>query len=692
MYAPQPIRTSILDFIQQSMGCQFVIPVYQRNYTWKVKEEVEVFLDDTERLLYNESGAHFFGIIIYLDLPRAFNHHEYQVVDGQQRLTTVFLTLYALKHIAQQNNDESLLPNRLDKMYLINEFIEDSSMKLKLKPLVSDDNVYVKIVEGNLKNISDGEKNTNVYKNYIAIKNRIEKWLSKDNSLEDILSALQKLYIVTIPLLNTDDPQQIFESINSTGAPLTAADLIRNYLLMGEENAEQERLYAKYWKPLEEKVRDSKELEEFFRFFLATQTYDLPQKKKVYDDFKLWCEEEAETDKQELFGKIGQYMGCYWSLYTNEDIPNNLPALYYFRRNESGMPAPFLMEMYKLHDEQKISVETLNEIIELVDIYLTRRSLVSRDTSEITRFFPSLLRHVILATGDKYENILENIRYFLINDTRSTAMKMPTNQDLREYLSYNDAYVLRCTRSVLEKLELVGNSAQVDLSNLSIEHILPQTPTEFWTKYVPKEEYAQCVGLIGNLTLATSLNNSQMGNDEWDKKKQILAQTKHIKLNEELLSYEEWTKDCIEKRTKRMIDRIIEVYPYQESCLTENPLPPEVKQRYIQEKKDMRRAKKLSRVLRGRFNFDVLNIPNGAILEFVKDESETCKVISENRVLYKGKEYSLSGLALELLHKRGIMWARVQGPAMFKYNGEILTDRRDKIEREYNMQILKDIF
>ena len=112
MYAPAPMRTSILDFIQKSMGCQFVIPVYQRNYTWKAKEEVEVFLDDTERLLYKESSAHFFGIVIYLDLPRAFNHHEYQVVDGQQRLTTIFLTLYALKHIAQQDNDDSAFPEK----------------------------------------------------------------------------------------------------------------------------------------------------------------------------------------------------------------------------------------------------------------------------------------------------------------------------------------------------------------------------------------------------------------------------------------------------------------------------------------------------------------------------------------------------------------------------------------------------
>ncbi len=681
MYTPAPMRTSVLDFIQKSMGCQFVIPVYQRNYTWKAKEEVEVFLDDTERLLYKESSAHFFGIVIYLGLPRAFNHHEYQVVDGQQRLTTVFLTLYALKHIAQQDIYDSTFPDKLDDMYLINKYIEDASMKLKLKPLVSDDNVYVKIVEGNLKNISPEEQNTNVYKNYVAIKNRIGKWLSDDYSLEAILDALQKLYIVTIPLLNTDDPQQIFESINSKGAPLTAADLIRNYLLMGEEDVEQERLYEKYWKPLEAKVEDSKELEEFFRLFLANQTFDLPKKKEVYSAFKLWCDDE-ETSKQEIFEKINQYMGYFWALYREEDAIKNLPALRFFRRNPSVLPAPFLMEMYKLCDEQKISPRTLDVIIDLVDIYLTRRALAARDTSEITRFFPSFLRHVILATGDKYENIVDNVKYFLINETRFTAMKMPTDQDLRDFLSHNDAYILKCTRSVLDKLELVDNSAQVDLSNLSVEHLLPQTATDYWKKYVPEDEYDQYVGLIGNLTLATSLNNSQMGNDEWDKKKQILEQTRHIKLNEELLSYNEWTKADIENRTQQMIDRIIKHYPYQESSLSENPLPPEVQQQYAQAQRDARKARKLSRVSRSRFNFDMLDIPNGATLVFIKDESETCTVISENTVSYKGAEYRLSPLAKELLHKRGINWNTVQGPAMFKYNGEVLSERRDRIERD----------
>lgn len=683
MYTPPPVRTSILDFIQKSVGCQFVIPVYQRNYTWRAKEEVEVFLDDLERLVYNKHSAHFFGIIIYLDLPRAFNHHEYQVVDGQQRLTTVFLTLYALKHMSQQYDDDSAFSNKLDDMYLVNKYIEDASMKLKLKPLVSDDNVYVKIVEDNLKSLNKDEQNTNVYKNYVAIKNRISNWLSEDYTFEDLLAALQKLYIVTIPLLSTDDPQQIFESINSTGVPLTAADLIRNYLLMGEEDTEQERLYNKYWKPLEAKVENSKALEEFFRLFLANQTYDLPKKNDVYNAFKLWYEEvNNDLSKQEIFEKINRYMKYYWAIYSDVDIVKELPALRFFRRSSSVMPAPFLMAIYRLYDDDKISIKTFDEIIDLVDIYLTRRALVARDTSEITRFFPSFLKRVVLATGDEYENILENVKYLLINDTKFTAMKMPTDQDLREFLSHNDAYILKCTRSVLDKLELINNSAQVDLSNLNVEHLLPQTATDYWKQYVPEDEYDQYVGLIGNLTLATSLNNSEMGNDEWGKKKEILAKTKHIKLNEDLLTYDEWTKDCIKNRTRQMIDRIINIYPYQESVLSENPLPPEVQQQYTQAKRDRRKAIKLSRVSRSRFDFDMLEIPNGATLTFKKDESETCTVNSNNTVLYKNKEFSLSGLALELLHKRGKKWSRVQGPAMFKYKGEELSKRRDRMERE----------
>lgn len=674
---PVPARTSMLDFIKTSMGCQFVIPVYQRNYTWEAKNAVEQFLDDAERLLYNEADAHFFGIVIYLDLPRTFKHHEYQVVDGQQRLTTMFLTLYALKHISIETKSDAIFADQLDEMFLINKFIEDDSMKLKLKPLVSDDNVYSKIVNGDFKGITAEERQSNVYKNYVAIKNRVLLWL-KDNTFDEILGALQKLYIVTIPLIATDDPQQIFESINSKGTPLTAADLIRNYLLMGEEDSAQEKLYEKYWKVLESKIPESKDLEEFFRMFLANQNFDLPKKHDVYAAFKIWCRGK-QSDKQELFGIVDKYMTYYYSIYHDKEVERLLPALKFFRKTGSVLPAPFLMEMYKWYDEEKISLEDLNQIIDLVDVYLIRRALVSRNTSEITRFFPSLLRNVVLSTTDNYHNVVENTKYYLVNKTKQTAMKMPTDQEIAEFLSCNDAYLLKsATRAVFEKMELLNNSAQVDLSNLTIEHLLPQAPTPYWYQYVSKEDYEKYVGLIGNLTLATNLDNSKMNNNEWQHKKSILETTKHIKLNEEILKSDTWGVEQIKERTQKLINKIIEIYPYEESTLEKAPLSDDQEAKYLEEK---RKVRSLLKMRRSNFSFDALEIPNGSRLVFARNEAETCTVVGENKVSYNGQEYSLSGLAKELLHKHGIYWTTVQGASEFKYNGELLTERRARIER-----------
>jgi len=389
--------------------------------------------------------------------------------------------------------------------------------------------------------------------------------------------------------------------------------------------------------------------------------------------------DDAEA-RRNVFEKVQTYMDYFWALYRDKDTPKLLPALRFFRNNASIMPAPLLMEMYRLYDTEKITADVLNEIIDLLDVYMVRRALVSRDTSEITRFFPGLLRNVIKATGDDYKTLVQNLKYFLVDNTKFTSMKMPTDEDIREYLLNNDAYVLSCTRCVLDKMERVGNSAVVDLDNLTVEHLLPQKGTDFWYRHVSAEDYEHYVGLIGNLTLATGLDNSRMGNDEWNAKKEILSNTNHIKLNADLLSLDVWDADAIKARTDKMIKRIISIYPYFESGLTASPITPEREQRFSSERRGRQCVFKDTQNKGRRFNFDMVQIPVGATLTFAKDTAETCCVASINTVLYKGEEYSLSRLAIHLLSKMGIEMQSIQGPAVFMYEGELLTDRRKRLE------------
>lgn len=233
----QPKKVGLLGFLQMSMGSQFVIPVYQRNYTWTANKEVKQYFEDLENVLNGKYAKHFLGILIYLDTPIDYSSREFSVIDSQQRLTTTFLILYAIKYLMLDHgmNAEA---EKLEHQFLINQFSSDK-LKLKLKPLVADDEVYQKIVTGKFDEIVS--KGSNVLKNFEWIKERLVELL-KQYSFNEILMALDKLYVVCVPVTKNDSPQKIFESINSTGAKLSASDLIRNFILMDIPSDIQENL------------------------------------------------------------------------------------------------------------------------------------------------------------------------------------------------------------------------------------------------------------------------------------------------------------------------------------------------------------------------------------------------------------------------------------------------------------------
>jgi len=235
----EPRRTGLLNMLGTSLGCQFVIPVYQRNYTWSAEKEVKQYLEDLRNVLKGKYKNHFLGIIIYLEKSIDFSTREFSVIDGQQRLTTTFLIIYAVKRILERAKDEEKV-KQLEGQYLTNPYHSDK-IKYKLKPLVSDDDVYRCIVENRFNEIED--EDSNIYKNFSYIENYINSLLIEGYTANDILLALDKLYVVSVPISEEDNAQKIFESINATGVKLTAADLIRNYLLMDLQSDIQELFY-----------------------------------------------------------------------------------------------------------------------------------------------------------------------------------------------------------------------------------------------------------------------------------------------------------------------------------------------------------------------------------------------------------------------------------------------------------------
>ncbi|MBQ4119082.1 MAG: DUF4357 domain-containing protein [Clostridia bacterium] len=567
-----PVKIGLLKFLRESVGSQFVIPVYQRNYTWTYNKEVKQYFEDLENVITGKFDKHFMGILIYLDKPITYSSREFSVIDGQQRLTTTFLILYAMKELMMQKGLEEDA-KCLDAQFLTNQFVPDK-LKFKLKPLVADDEVYKQIINNEWDEIT--ATNSNVYKNYKGIKNNLLELL-KTNSFNDILMGLDKLYVVCIPVAESDNPQKIFESINSTGAKLVASDLIRNYLLMNLESDIQEQYYNTYWKKLEEYIStDSKKLEAFFRMFLACKNKVLSNITAVYSDFKQWYANEITNGNsvEDILKSLVRYAKCYNAIYNKPiaKLDKGIQvAIQDFRKNLSEMPAPFLMEVYSLYDSydeegnRVISSLQLSEILTIINIYLLRRAICGLDTSDITRLFPLVLKDVMNDCKGDYAQIVEYLKKNLINKQRGKSARMPDDEMLRNVLKYENVYNLRVTlRVIFDKIETFNNPAPVDLSKLSVEHLMPQTPTKEWIDALNIDEatYERNLHRLGNLTLATKPDNSKMKNKPWDYKKAILADTAHLTMNQEILKKKEWSVDEIDSRTKELIEQIIEFYPY----------------------------------------------------------------------------------------------------------------------------------
>ncbi len=559
----QPVRTTMSDFLKTTMGSQFVIPVYQRSYTWRPEGETARLLNDIESLLKNKKATHFLGILIYTDTDIATLYKEIQIVDGQQRLTTFFLLLLALLRVAKEKK-ETDTAGLIEDYYLYNRHAVKNA-RMRLKPAVARDDTYAHLVYDSYADLDRAQRETNVYRNYEYMYNRLSA-LCKTCSITRILETLSRIDILAFPLSDSDNAQEIFEAINSTGEPLTSADLIRNSILMNDASDVQERNYSLYWQPLEKMIPDTHRLEEFFRYFLAAKTYSLPTRRDTYEAFKAWWR-SSTLSKEEKMRDVARYCRYWMAIYTGPHEDAGVEAaLHDFRYNESRMPASFFMEMLNLHQEGRISGEDLEHIIRLIDTYLTRRALLGLDTAPLARYFPQLLRSVMSSFASRRSDIFEITKLFLINYNRGRALSMPTDRQIRTAMKETNAYALLCIRPVLERIEHHDATAQVDTAHLNIEHIMPQHPNDWWRKNSGaenEEEYTFYANLIGNLTLCAEYDNTRMGNENFSYKKKVLAKTMHIRMNVSILEQATWKVTDILKRCDRLADEIIAIYPYQ---------------------------------------------------------------------------------------------------------------------------------
>lgn len=547
----------LLKFIHKAT--QFVIPIYQRNYSWTPTQCKQLW-DDVVRAGQDEGvTSHFIGSIVYVESSlHMIGHQEnFLVIDGQQRLTTSMLLVTALaKHL-----DENQIPSVLDKYsalklreyYLLNS-LEAGDRQYKLLLSEADKDTFLALVRDHP---VPTEYSENVMGNF-----GLFRQLLTDNPhlLEAVCRGIDKLVVVGVALDRAhDNPQLIFESMNSTGLDLSQADLIRNYILMGLEPNLQADLYKAYWRPMERAfgaAAYTTHFDAFIRHFLTVKTGDIPNVRDVYQAFKNYARNSV-NDVATLVADIHRYALHYCAIALSDEPDAVLAEAFKdLRELKVDVAYPFLLEVYDDYRQGRLATFEVVEIVRLVEAYVFRRVVCSLPTNSHNKTFSTLAK-----TLDK-DNYLESLKAsFLL---LPTYRGFPNDQAFEQHLRTRDLYSFRNRSYWLRRLENHGRRERVVVEGFTVEHIMPQNPdlSNQWKADLGpdwkrvQEEYLHT---LGNLTL--SAYNSEYSDRSWlVKRDQIQDKDGNsiglafspLKLNQGLGQVEVWNEDAINNRAKRI--------------------------------------------------------------------------------------------------------------------------------------------
>jgi uncharacterized protein with ParB-like and HNH nuclease domain len=546
------------EFLRQ-MKTRFVIPVYQRNYDWTPGQCTQL-MNDILKAGADDGGVHFIGSIVYIhdNIYTSANTKELVIIDGQQRLTTLTLIYVALYRLAKQMGNDGL-SDEINEIYLINKF---PAAELKLK-LTENNDKSLRFLWNN-DSMAEYPEFSKVIENFNYINGRINQ-----ENYQRILKGLSKLLFVEISLeRGKDDPQRIFESLNSTGLELSQADLIRNYILMGLDYDEQQRIYKNYWDFIEKHafctLSNESRVSDFIRDYLTLENKRIPNKENVYTEFKI--KYPSFNDLDSTLTTIKRFVKHYNKLINPESEPDKeiREELKSINRLESTVAHPFLLQIYDDYANRDIEKALFIEILKLIQSFVWRRFITGLPTNALNKIFMNLYEKI-----DKTD-CLYSIQCALVQ--RSGSQRFPNNEEVINALHFKDMYNIksRNIQYVLEKLENYNNTEKViiqDNADITIEHIFPQKPDKIWEDTLDKEEYAlikeKYLHTIGNLTL--SGNNGKLGNKSFQEKKCLKDagyKDSRLWLNKYLASIDAWNIKALEQRFSIITERFLEIWPY----------------------------------------------------------------------------------------------------------------------------------
>ena len=543
----------------------FSIPVYQRDYNWQEKQCQRLFKDILQTGKNEKVSSYFLGSIVYIhDGIYGVGEKEFHVIDGQQRMTTLTLLFLAIYFKLKG----TILAKDADKIY--NQYVVNpySEKEIKLKLLPPEENLYIlNKISHNKFNELEAFQDRNMLKNYLFFEKELEN-LSFDD-MKHLSNGIEKLIYIDIALeKGKDDPQKIFESLNSTGLDLSQGDLIRNYILMDLERGEQNRIYKEIWIPIENncKVSDGSEItsyvSDFIRDYLTLKTEKISSKPKVFETFKAYYEKENDEKLEDMkkYSEAYSYI-IKPILEKDKDIQRELD---YLKSLDKTVINTFLIGILKDYKDNILEKDELLNILILLQSYLWRRYITEKPTNALNKIFQGMYGK-ISRSGNYYENLVDVLM----------AEDFPTDEELESALKLKNVYKDKEKLNyVFKKLENYNHNELIDFENekITIEHIFPQKPNKAWKENYSDNELEQMISFkdtISNLTLTGS--NSNLSNKAFHEKRDDEVhgyRNSKLYMNKYLGRLEEWNLLSMEARFESLYDDIIKIWKRPEDKAT----------------------------------------------------------------------------------------------------------------------------
>ncbi|WP_237013464.1 DUF262 domain-containing protein [Helicobacter pylori] len=548
-------QSTINDFFALT-GTIFSIPVYQRNYTW-AEENCKKLLEDIISISQDNKKTHFMSSITYIlhlidDEKSLRKLQEFVIIDGQQRITTLMLLLKAI---------ETKIPNEGIKREIGN-LLNLSGQRLRLKPIKSDKEAFDLVMQNRSHEIQGV---SHIRNNYKFFTKELDNYISKGYRIEEIYGAFLRLKIVAIGLeLGEDDPQVVFESINATGVQLKGLDLIRNYLMMGENSDRQKHLYDTYWVPLENWLGE-KDLNDFIKTYLRIYFEDKVKEieREVYYTLKDHHRKNFPNDIQGLMSDMREY-GRIYQIFLDRDH-------YFLERGDSqqlanlrlrikdlvkikfGVAKPFVLRCARDFEEGKLDYENFYEILQILISYFVRRSVCGDSTAVLNKALYSL-----------YKQLGENVSADALKQYLGKSvgqMAFPNDDKIKAAFAVRNAYSTnQACKFILLEIEKLSNAEPPKEENLEVEHFYPKTPTQEWRDRVGdyftfEQDY---LNNFGNLTL--SGQNQKLGNKPYEAKIALMEQYSSLHLNDYFINNtHSWGIEEVKARSEYLADQFCQV-------------------------------------------------------------------------------------------------------------------------------------